>query len=86
MEENKENKKKIVDGFNYMNDDNDDETCDSEENNENRTEMELEYENHLIQTAFTIQKNLFDYVSSYGLPLCEKLDIDKLISFIETVN
>ena len=81
-----ETKKKIVDGFNYLVDDVEDELYDTEENNENEADIEDEYEKQLVETAFTIQKNLFDYVTAHGLPLCETLDINRIIRFIKIVN
>jgi hypothetical protein len=79
-------KKKIVDEFKYLNDCDDDELYESEDCDEKEDEFQDEFEKHLMDTAFTIRNNLFDYVNTYGLPLCEKLDIDRLIRFIEKVN
>lgn len=81
-----ENKKKIVDEFNYLIADNDDELYDTEEHNSFEADFDDEYEKHLIETAFSIQMNLFDYTTAHGLPLCEKLDIDTLILFIQKIN
>lgn len=44
---------------------------------------EDENEQYLFETAFTIQNNIFDYVNSFALPLCEKLDVDNIINFIK---
>jgi|688.fasta_scaffold16319_3 hypothetical protein len=79
-------KKKIVDEFKYLNDCDDDEFFESDncEDNDNSF-LQDEFEIHIIESAFTIRNNLFDYVKSYGLPLCEKLDIDSLKKFIEKV-
>lgn len=81
-----ENKKKIVDEFKYLQDDEEDEFYDTEENEENEVDLQDEYEKVIIQTANTIQNNIFEYVSAYGLPLCENLSIDRIIKFINTSN
>jgi hypothetical protein len=81
-----ESKKKIVDDFNYMNNLDDDEYNDSDNIDEKEDCDDEEYKKYLIDTAYSIQNNLFDYVKTYGLPLCEKLDINKIIDFIEKVN
>jgi len=81
-----ENKKKIVDDFHYLENNEDEEFYDTEENEIEQDDIQDEYNEILIQTANQIQNNLFDYVSAYGLPLCENLTMDTLIRFIEKVN
>lgn len=81
-----ENKKKIVDDFHYLENNEDEEFYDTEENEIEQDDIQDEYNEILIQTANQIQNNLFDYVSAYGLPLCENLTMDTLIHFIEKVN
>ena len=62
---------------------------DDEEFNESDYVNEKEYwdedenEQYLFETAFTIQNNIFDYVNSFALPLCEKLNVDNIIEFIK---
>ena len=81
-----ENKKKIIDDFHYLENNEDEEFYDTEENEIEQDDIQDEYNEILIQTANQIQNNLFDYVSAYGLPLCENLTMDTLIRFIEKVN
>lgn len=62
---------------------------DNTENESDDAVIEKEYwdedenEQFLFETAFTIQNNIFDYVNSFALPLCEKLDVDNIIDFIK---
>jgi hypothetical protein len=65
------------------------EDVDSEESNvleEKQHWNEDELEEYLFETAFTIQNNLFDYVNSFALPLCEKIDVNKIIDFIKKID
>lgn len=81
MEENN-NKKVIL----FESDSNEDEYYDSEPI-ENFEELnDEEYNQILIECAFTIQNNFFDYIKSEGVSICENLNINKLITFIEKVN
>jgi len=47
---------------------------------------EEELQEYLFETAFNIQNNLFDYVNSFALPLCEKLDVNKIIELIKKLE
>mgnify|MGYP003351932431 FL=1 len=47
---------------------------------------EDENEQYLFETAFAIHNNLLDYVNSFALPLCEKLDVDSIIEFIKKTS
>ena len=61
----------------------DEEFNDSDYVNEKEYWDEDENEQYLFETAFTIQNNIFDYVNSFALPLCEKLNVDNIIEFIK---
>lgn len=84
MEANKEEIVEIVkiidtDIYDYENDDYNETDDALEEQDWN----EDENEQYLFETAFAIQNNLFDYVNSFALPLCEKLDVNNIIEFIK---
>jgi len=79
-----ENKKKIVDEFNYIiNDDDDDEFYDSENLEENEDINDEEFENYKFEVAIALQTNLLDYVKYNGLPICEKLNLSQVLKFID---
>lgn len=74
---------KTIDTELYDYDITENESDDTNDEKEYWNEDEDENEQYLFETAFAIQNNIFDFVNSFALPLCEKLDVDNIINFIK---
>jgi len=55
-----------------------------DDSDENYSDYET-FEDRIINTAYDIRLELFEYTSRDIIPLCEYLDMDNVINFVEWV-